>query len=158
LQVVVFSDSHGSFDDLCRVIEAQPNAEIFLHLGDGEYEVNDLRTLYPQKRILFVRGNCDFSSIAKDENMINVAGKRIFFTHGHMYEVKRGLAKLIIRANDLGADIVCFGHTHSALYEQADKLYLLNPGSVAESRTNGAPSYATIDIEPEYLAVSIVNL
>ena len=158
MRVVAFSDSHGDLDALCRVVEAQPRAEVFLHLGDGEDEVDDVRALYPQKRILFVRGNCDWGSPAKHEDQITASGKRIFFTHGHIYEVKRGPAKLIGQAVSLGADIACFGHTHSPLSAQVDGLYLLNPGSVGNPRSSSAPSYATIDIDPKGVTINIVEL
>ena len=157
MRVVVFSDSHGGFDALCRVVEAQPRAEIFLHLGDGENETDDLRALYPQKRILFVRGNCDPCSIAKDEDTITVSGKRIFFTHGHAYSVKSGTAKLISRAASQGADIACFGHTHSPLSARVGQLYLVNPGSADRPHLGQKPSYATIDIGPEGVAVNIIE-
>ena len=158
MRIVVFSDSHGNFDTLCCVVLLEPEAEVFLHLGDGESEVDDLRTLYPQKRILFVRGNCDLGSIAKDEELITVADKRIFFTHGHAYGVKREPTKLISRGNSLGADIVCFGHTHSPLSARVGQLYLLNPGSVESPRTGSQPTYATIDIDPGGIVVNITRL
>jgi len=140
------------------VIEAQPQAEVFLHLGDGAGDVDDLRALYPQKRILFVCGNCDCPSTAKTEDSITAASKRIFFTHGHTYVVKQGPAKLIRRANALGADIVCFGHTHSPLSARSGALYLLNPGSIDRPHTGGPPTYATIDILPEGITINIIDL
>ena len=158
MRVVAFSDSHGSFDALCRVVESQPGAELFLHLGDGENDVDGLRDLYPQKRILFVRGNCDWASTAKAEGLITVAGKRIFFTHGHAYSVKHGLDELVAKAHSLGADIVCFGHTHYPLSARTGKLYLVNPGSIGGPRTGTPPSYATIDIAHDGIAVNIIEL
>jgi len=139
-------------------VDAQPEAEMFLHLGDGENEVDDLRALYPQKQIVFVRGNCDLGSIAKGEDLITACGKRIFFTHGHTYDVKSGLAKLTNRAIDLKADIVCFGHTHSPLSARADSIYLLNPGSAGSPRPGAPPTCATIDIDRKGIAINIIEL
>ena len=158
MRVIVFSDSHGDFDALCRVVDAQPGAEVFLHLGDGAREAGDLQDLYPQKRIILVRGNCDWGCAAKDEELITLAGKRIFLAHGHTLDVKRGQTKLLDRASSLGADIACFGHTHSPFSAWSEALCLLNPGSVSSPRTGAHPTYATIDIDPEGAAISIAEL
>ena len=59
-RAVVFSDSHGDYDVLERIMERhRDNAELFIHLGDGERELEYLRFVYDEKKILFVRGNCD---------------------------------------------------------------------------------------------------
>ena len=158
MQLVVFSDSHGNFAALNRVLEVQPKADMFLHCGDGAREVDDLRALYPHKQILFVRGNCDWGSLAKDEELITAAGKRIFFTHGHDYDVKEGYDKLTSRAKALGADIACFGHTHLPLFAQEGDLHLINPGSIGNPHFGAPPTYATIDISGQYITVSIAPL
>ena len=158
MRLVVFSDSHGNFAALNRMLAAQPEADMFLHCGDGDKEVDDLQALYPQKRILFVRGNCDWGSSAKDDELITVAGKRIFFTHGHGYDVKRGYDKLTGRAKALGADIACFGHTHLPLSIRREGLHLVNPGSIGNPYSGALLTYATIDISGEGFAVNIIEL
>jgi len=158
LQLVVFSDSHGDFDAISRVVYTHTKAGMFLHCGDGAKEASDLQALHPQKKILFVRGNCDWDPLAKDENLIIVSGKRIFFTHGHVYGVKRGLDKLIGRANSLGADIACFGHTHIPMHAKVGRLHLINPGSIGNPHAGAQPTYTTIDISSEGVMVKIVEL
>ena len=55
-RAVVFSDSHGDYDVLERIMERhRENAELFIHLGDGERELEYLRYSYPGTKILFVR-------------------------------------------------------------------------------------------------------
>ena len=158
MRLVVFSDSHGDFTALNHVLEAQSKADMFLHCGDGAKEADDLQALFPQKRILFVRGNCDWNSSSKDEELITVAGKRIFFTHGHGYGVKQGYDRLVCRAKALGADIVCFGHTHLPLSAQEGSLHLINPGSIGNPHFGTPPTYATIEISGAGIAVSIFEL
>ena len=148
MRIVTFSDSHGDLAALSSVLKAQPQAAAFLHLGDGHSELEYLRALNPKARIMFVRGNCDWGSTDKDEEMLVAAGKKIFFTHGHMYDVKRGVDRLIHRALSLGADVACFGHTHASLSQKAGDLHLLNPGSVHLPR-GGPASYGVIDITPQ---------
>ena len=148
MRIVVFSDSHGNLAALSSALKAQPQAAVFLHLGDGHAEVEYLRALNPGVKIMYARGNCDWSSHDKDEEMLAMGGKKVFFTHGHMYDVKRGVDKLVQRATDLGADVACFGHTHGAMCQRIGQLYLLNPGSVHLPR-GGPASYGIVDITPQ---------
>jgi len=157
VRIVVFSDSHGSFHALRNVVERQPQAGAFIHLGDGERELDDLRALYPEKQIHFVAGNCDLGSLAGDEEIFTFAGKRVFFTHGHLYGVKNGLKKITDAGKKLGADIICFGHTHSPLTSFVDGIYLLNPGTVSDPRGAGR-SYGLIDITGAGIALNIAAL
>ena len=66
MRAIILSDSHGRFDRLASVVEKHPEAEVFLFLGDGLREWDDLRCLYPEKVFFQVRGNCDLYS---DEQM-----------------------------------------------------------------------------------------
>lgn len=48
LRAVVFSDSHGNYDVLERIMERhKDNAGLFIHLGDGERELEYLKFIYP---------------------------------------------------------------------------------------------------------------
>ena len=155
MRIVVFSDSHGSFDALHSVVNSQPNAGLFLHLGDGLSEFEDLRAVFPDKRMMSVRGNGDWSCTAKDEDVLTIEGKRIFFTHGYLYHVRRGPQRLVQRAKELACDIALFGHTHIPVNAYMDGVYLLNPGSIAEPR-GLEPSYAVIDLTPAGISANIL--
>jgi len=158
VRIVAFSDSHNNFGALHRVVDSQPGAEVFLYLGDGWREFEDLRDVFPDKRMLSVRGNCDWGSAAKDEDILICGGKRIFFTHGHQYDVRRGPQRIILRAKELCCDIAMFGHTHISAGDYVDGVYLLNPGSVTEPRGGSVPSYGVIDITSAGIVVNIVPL
>jgi len=157
VRIVVVSDSHNSFSALHRLIKAEPKAELFIHLGDGEPEFESLHRGCPDKRMIFVKGNSDWGSHSKDEDMVTCLGKQIFFTHGHRYGVKQGLDLLHRRAKSLGADIALFGHTHIAMNLYHGGIHLLNPGSIALPR-DGAPSYGVIDLTEERPYLGIVRL
>ena len=157
MRIVVFSDSHNDFDALHRIVNAQPEADMFVHLGDGQPEFDDLQALYPDKRMMFIRGNCDWDSFAKDEAVLTLGGRRVFLTHGHMYNVKRGQQALLRKAKALESDIACYGHTHRAASTYVDGIHLLNPGSVSFPR-GGPPSYGVMDMTEREIAISIVNL
>ena len=80
-------------------------------------------------------------------------GKKIFITHGHLYNVKYTLNNLYYAAREKNADIVCFGHTHNPMSEYVDGLYVLNPGSC---HGYGA-SYAYIDVTPQGIMTNILK-
>ena len=56
-------------------------------------------------------------------------GVKFFCTHGDRYGVKYTLDALLNAAYFAGADIVLFGHTHRALSETMQGLYVVNPGT-----------------------------
>lgn len=157
-RAIVFSDSHGDYDALERIMERHcENAELFIHLGDGERELEYLRYVYPEKKILFVRGNCDYASSAPDYDLVDFCGKRIFFTHGYLYGVKGGTEQIVEEAHKHAADILLFGHTHLPLVERSDELYIMNPGSCSRPRS-GAPSYGVIDFTDSGIFMYTTNI
>jgi putative phosphoesterase len=164
VRIIVFSDSHGNYEALRRVVQKhEGDAGIFLHLGDGEREFDRIREKFPHLEMHGVSGNCDWSSLTRTREILWAEGKKIFYTHGHIFHVKSGLGELRASAAALGADVAVFGHTHTALTEYEDGLYLLNPGSISggASSTSGAAgnaSYGILDITGAGLAANIVRL
>ena len=61
MRILVVSDSHGDYNSLKKAIASQPTAEVIVHCGDGAKEVESLTTDFPEKKIIAVRGNCDWS-------------------------------------------------------------------------------------------------
>ena len=112
-------------------------------LGDGEDDFDMVLNAYPHIKYERVCGNCDWGSNYPDKMEIEFAGKKIFFSHGHPYNVKFAYENIIAEAKKRGADIVLFGHTHNQYTEYQESLCIMNPGSVA----NG--DYGVIDITPK---------
>ena len=142
MRILVLSDTHGDFNSMLRAIDAQKNAEVIIHCGDGKAQVDALAEKFPDKKIIAVRGNCDFGAKYPDVQNVEVGGKKIFVTHGHLFQVKFTPYNLICAARENKADIVCFGHTHCAMNEYEDGLYIMNPGSCH----GYCASYGYIDI------------
>jgi putative phosphoesterase len=82
-----------------------------------------------------------------------LGGKRFFFTHGHVYDVKYGLYRLDLAAREYQADIALFGHTHVPYEEYADGLYLFNPGSLGHGGT-----YGYVDVVGGGVVTNVVTL
>ncbi len=158
MRIVVFSDSHGKYDTLEKIMERHVNdAEIFLHLGDGEREFELLSYVYTNKKLLFVAGNCDYGSSKPTYDIVNVAGKKIFFTHGAGFGVKSGIGQAINEARKFGADILLYGHTHVPFVSYEEGLYIMNPGSCGRPRAGG-PSYGIIDITNAGICMHTVEI
>ena len=76
-----------------------------------------------------------------------VQGLKILYTHGHLYEVKKGMFKLSRKAMDENASIVLFGHTHERFCAEQDGILYFNPGSISVPRGCKIPTYGEIIIE-----------
>lgn len=142
MRILVLSDTHGDVYTMRKAIAAQPKAEVIIHCGDGRDQIDFLKENYRDKMIVAVKGNCDLASPYPPTETISICGKRIFITHGHLYNAKGSLYTLLCAAKEVQADIVVFGHTHIPLSTTADGIYMLNPGSC---HGYGA-SYGFIDI------------
>ena len=42
MRILVFSDSHGNSRCMSEALYSNPNAEMIIHLGDGERDLNDI--------------------------------------------------------------------------------------------------------------------
>ncbi len=154
MKIVVFSDSHSAPMNVSRILNRESDCDIFIYLGDGYSEAQNIITS-SKKKIYCVKGNCDSSSFGlDDENEIFVSGKKIFFCHGHKYHVKWGLQVLADEAAARGADIVLYGHTHTADQSYRNGIYVLNPGSASGANA----SYGILEIRENGVLFSIVPL
>ena len=152
LKCLIFSDSHGhGFARMKRVIESHPDAEVIFFLGDGLSEAEALRTEFPERMLLSVRGNCDFAplSAVEETDAITLEGVPIVFTHGHIYQAKYSYHGLCALAAARGAKICLFGHTHRPTEEYHSEgnppFTLFNPGSIGQPNL-GRPSYGVLTL------------
>ena len=155
MRLVAVSDTHGKTERFRRVCEMQPSADLFLHLGDGNREVDIIRGMFPEKTFVAVRGNCDYSADPADR-VLELMGVRVMLTHGHIYRVKTGLDRLIAEAKRQEVQAVFFGHTHIPLCGYRGGLLVVNPGS-AERPRFGA-KFAIADIEDGAIEARLVDI
>ena len=131
MRIVVVSDTHRDFDRLYRLaLVEKGRTDLFVHLGDGEQEVDDLRAAFPGLALLSVRGNCDLFSMAPDHLLFEEGGVRLFACHGHSFSVRYSLDGIRSFARSSGAKVALFGHTHLPHQAVEDGVLLLNPGSL----------------------------
>ena len=105
----------------------------------GKIIRNDLKD-----KIRAVRGNCD----AEVDEMISdfklepyiemqVNGKKVFFSHGHVYNMDN------IPHKDI--DIMFYGHFHVGFIEEENGIIFANPGSISLPKNNSEHSYIIFD-------------
>ncbi len=154
MRILVVSDTHGDLRNFEEVLRKHRDAEVVIHCGDGADETYEMKKLFPDRMFICARGNCDFCCDYPNIETITLEGKKLFITHGHIYNVKSGLLNLSLAAGEAGAQLVLFGHTHNpvALYE--DGVYFLNPGSLRGYKG----SYALVDITPKGILTNHVSL
>lgn len=147
MRIIVMSDSHTSFWRVRAIVEANLGADLFIHLGDGEEEYREVAALHPEKRFLGVRGNNDYGSSSPGVATLEAEGVKILYTHGDQYAVRWNRDHLLKVALRAGVKVALYGHSHEAKIEYLEDIYLLNPGSVADSRLTPA-GYMMLDITP----------
>lgn len=151
IRMLVFSDSHGTMKYMEKQTENLINTDYIIHLGDHANDARKLEDYFPDKKHIYVSGNCDFCDPAPNERLFEIEGLKFFITHGNGYGVKISLELLKKRARDNGYDCVLFGHTHVPMCKKIDSTLYLNPGSARESA-------GIIEIENGEIKGCIINL
>lgn len=131
----VISDTHGDASSIRQAAIEMGEVNALAFLGDCVSDLNLIRSLF-KVPIYAVSGNCDIVAEEPRETVIEIEGKRILLTHGHMYRVKMTLQLLSYRAQELKCDAALFGHTHSGYSSYDYNVLLFNPGST--SARNGS--------------------
>lgn len=117
-------------------------AQMIIHLGDGERDIGELAQEIGSRKLIQVCGNCDLYSQLPYTELVIAAGIRILCTHGHTEGVKHSTEPLIEKARAAGARIALYGHTHQSVTDYRDGLHIMNPGSARVGE------YGAIDITP----------
>ena len=148
MKILVVSDNHGYFKELQQVIEKETPFDMLLHCGDICGELHMALDYNAPFTVHAVQGNCDRPGVFPPCEVIDVPSHRILLEHGHMLGIKIGYDRIVKKAKENGCDIALYGHSHVPGIEEQDGVYLLNPGSVVEPRTEDArPSYGIIEID-----------
>ncbi|CUP46382.1 Putative metallophosphoesterase MG207 homolog [Turicibacter sanguinis] len=156
MKIVVVSDSHADVKSLKLIRERHlHDADLFIHCGDSQLMSN-----HPDiQGYLTVRGNCDLDQQYPLHRVEKLNHREtLFMTHGHQYDVKYSMQRLYYKALEVGATIVCYGHSHCIGAEMNDGILFVNPGSLVLPRNTREKTYATItlnshEVEIEYLEV-----
>jgi len=161
-KLLVFSDTHGSVNDLKAVFKwandhIPPNGTIcaVACLGDG---LSDLQTAADTTGFFcdwkIIRGNNDYGFQVPETAYFDFAERRFFMCHGHRHNLYSGYHLLLAAAKNTESDTVLFGHTHTPFFKIIDGIYIINPGSLGRPRSNIGSTFAVLEcIEDEPLKV-----
>src|SRR5690625_3108690 len=138
-KVLILSDSHSLTEEICEITERHQGSHL-IHCGDSESDM-DAPELEP---FIKVGGNCDPDTRFPDEQTIKIENFTYFITHGHLYQVKMNLTALSYRAEEVQADVVCYGHTHIAGAEKIGGQLFINPGSIRLPYNRCEKTYALL--------------
>lgn len=161
MKLLFASDLHGSayyaekLEELIR--NEAPDKTVLL--GDLLYHGprNDLPQGYApkevaamlngvQQRVFCVRGNCEAEvdqlmlrfPVLGDYCLLEAAGKLVFATHGHQYNLQTPPALK-------PGDVLLHGHTHVPAKDSSAGFWYLNPGSVSIPKEGSAHGYMTLE-------------
>lgn len=139
-RVLILSDSHGLTDEV-EDIKRRHQLKYMIHCGDSELDSNAVE----MEGFFKVAGNCDYDSGYPDQETFTIGGLTFLITHGHLYHVKTNLMSLAYRAKEVGAQVICFGHTHVAGAQRIDKQLFINPGSIRLPKGQIEKTYAIME-------------
>ena len=135
MRVAVFSDTHGYTRAMVDAVrQAGPDAVV--HLGDHDRDASVLLSRFPELPLYRVCGNCDFNPLAPLTMTVDFGPVRAFLTHGHMYSLGYGsVDRLVYAAQEAGAQLALFGHTHTPFHEDIGGVKILNPGTAGKGKS-----------------------
>lgn len=146
MKILVVSDTHSRNQEFIDKVINGERYDMLFHLGDYVEDGQEIARALGVPSYL-VRGNGDYDSNYKLEEVLDIEGNRIFLTHGHLYRIRFDLSNLYYRAREVAADLVVFGHTHVPLNIEKNGLKIFNPGSPSFPRQlKGGKTYGVIDI------------
>ena len=162
IKVGVVSDTHlpRFGDQLPAELRRGPGeerVELILHLGDftGPKIPRLLEALAPLEA---VAGNNDPPALVRRfgrRKIVTLGGVRIGLVHGdgtHGTTMSRSLRSF----EEDAVDVICFGHSHQPVCERRGEIWLVNPGSPTDKRTQARYSYAILEIEQSRVVPRLV--
>lgn len=162
MKILVVSDSHGDTDLLYDIVSRNRLwADLVIHLGDNLKDINEVMRDFPTIAHLGVLGNCDFASMyiePRSEGTFTAERRKIFYTHGHKYNVNYGLEYLVSNAKLKECNVVLYGHTHVSLCQEINGVLVVNPGSISRPRDGGGGSYARLEINDDNISCKIIEV
>ncbi len=143
MKMLIVSDNHG-WDSILLELKRryEGKVDVLIHCGDSELDAENPAV----EGFAMVRGNCDLEDKYPNDLLESAEDCRVFITHGHRYNVKMALTNLAMKAKEMGADFVFFGHSHTAGVEMVDGVLYLNPGSISLPRGRSEKTYAIVEV------------
>lgn len=148
MKILVFSDTHSYLENARTVLKRiGDKMDMVIHLGDHDADALALQKEFPKLPFHYVKGNNDYLLDTPAHKVVRVGGKALLLTHGHKQRVHWNPSVISYWAEEQGADIVLFGHTHMPFWEDSGRVAIFNPGSISLPRGGGLPTFGILTIE-----------
>ena len=134
MKIVVASDNHGDQEVLGRILLANPDADLYLHLGDSQlphYEISPF---------ISVKGNNDYGLDYPHELYFDTPYGKLYMHHGNFVF---GITPMLVEQKK--CKIFLYGHIHRQRIQKFNDTYVVCPGSTSLPRGNDMPSYLIIE-------------
>ncbi|MDX8046598.1 metallophosphoesterase [Gracilibacillus sp. S3-1-1] len=151
-KILIISDSHGWTKEVTEIkARHKQDVDAMIHCGDSELSADsdELAGFH------VVQGNMDMDYQLPEEVDFRVGQLHFFVTHGHLYQIKSTLMPVSYRAEEVGANIICFGHSHIAGAEKVKNQLIINPGSIRQPRSVHPGSYAILSTNDQLEHVDV---
>ena len=134
MKAAVFSDTHTNTALMVEAVR-RSRPDVIIHLGDHDRDTDILRREFPQIPLYSVCGNCDLFPESPSRDIVPLGPVKAFITHGHLYHVDYGrVDSLVYAAQEAGAKLALYGHTHQPDYQEVGGVQVLNPGTAGKGR------------------------
>lgn len=155
MKILLISDTHGSLYRVGEILKRLPDTDMIFHCGDYQKDAEELQDIFGTPTVS-VRGNSD-GCHERDIQVVETPAGRILLTHGHMEIVQLDYDRLLYLAEENQCIAACFGHTHRAVCEKTDGIWVVNPGSLSEPRDGTDGTCAVLLAEEDGLQVEIIH-
>lgn len=153
MKISILSDTHDNIWRLDRALASMEEAGLLIHCGDlcSPFVIKHLGQATGRRPVHIVWGNnegdiqlicqvaTEYPNIQLHGSLAELEVDGLRIAVNHYPEMARALA------SSGNYDLVCFGHTHSALEEKVGQCLLLNPGELMG--LNGTATFAWFDTE-----------
>ncbi|KIR03318.1 phosphoesterase [Lachnospiraceae bacterium TWA4] len=156
MRYFITSDTHGRYERIFEIFKKTGPYDGMIHCGDSELPKNFWEKNIPCP-VYIVKGNCDRGNQYPLREEIVLEGHKVMVVHGHREDVNWSLDGLKKVADDIGAEIIFYGHTHIAEKVELGNQVFVNPGSLIVPR-NLKPSYAVMNVEVDRVDIEICYL
>lgn len=153
IRLGIVSDSHDRgvwLERYLKLCGARKYDAVF-HLGDYDSDARWLERRLDTP-LIAVAGNCDMFSDYPAVNRATFGPHRLLAVHGHVQRVKQGYERLSYFAEEQGATIALFGHTHEPFAGWVGAALLINPGALMDG------CYAELSLDGDKAIPSLKNL
>ncbi len=158
MRILVFSDTHSYLDNARHVLRRiGERMDMVFHLGDHDADALALQREFSHLPFHYVKGNNDYLMDTPSKKMVCVAGKNLLLTHGHKQRVHWNPNTIGYWAEEQGADVVLFGHTHRPFWDDSGRVAMFNPGSIFLPRGGTRATFGILTIENGRIEAAIME-